>query len=232
MKKAFTMIELIIVIVVIGILATLAIPRMYDSRLQEAADQVVAHIRYAQHLAMLDNKFIPSTSMSTENTSVKKDKNVKYWYKSLWEIMFHTTGRESPTYSIFSDKPTSTASNASYDGNPRNSDRIARNPSNNLKMCGFDSSTSSIPDNQIDTSIRLGKRYGITTVSVSNNCQSNRFIFDEQGRPFCSTPLSSETGKYYFDKDDKLIARATIRLCINGDCKNIYIEPETGMVHF
>ena len=57
MKKAFTMLELVFVLVVIGILAAVMIPNMQSTALREAAIQVVSHIRYTQHLAMIDDKF-------------------------------------------------------------------------------------------------------------------------------------------------------------------------------
>lgn len=56
MKKAFTMLELVVVIVVIGIIAVAALPRINDDHIAEAADQVMSHIRYTQHLAMQDSK--------------------------------------------------------------------------------------------------------------------------------------------------------------------------------
>ncbi|MGD9717776.1 MAG: type II secretion system protein, partial [Sulfurimonadaceae bacterium] len=51
MKKAFTMLELVFVIVVIGILAAVIIPRMDRDNASEAAIELQSQIRYAQHLA-------------------------------------------------------------------------------------------------------------------------------------------------------------------------------------
>jgi len=58
-KSAFTMIELILVIVVLGILAALAMPRVDRDSRQEAADNILSAIRYTQHLALMDNKTNP-----------------------------------------------------------------------------------------------------------------------------------------------------------------------------
>ena len=79
MKKAFTMIELIFIIVVVGILAAVAVPQINRNSLVEAADQVAAHIRYTQQLAMNDNKFDP---------------NDPDWFKRLWRIQFTNQGAQ------------------------------------------------------------------------------------------------------------------------------------------
>ena len=57
MKKAFTMLELILVIVIVGILSFALVNGWERNTLREAADQLVNHIRYTQHLAMQEDKF-------------------------------------------------------------------------------------------------------------------------------------------------------------------------------
>ena len=83
--KAFTMIELVFVIVVLGILAALALPRMDRDLRQEAADNILSSIRYTQHLALNDDKTDPF---------------VGDWQKSLWTIRFASDGDH---YTIGSD---------------------------------------------------------------------------------------------------------------------------------
>lgn len=56
-KQAFTMIELIIVIVVIGILAAVMIPKTDTEPARDAANQLSRHIQYAQHLSMVDDAY-------------------------------------------------------------------------------------------------------------------------------------------------------------------------------
>ena len=65
------MLELIIVIVVAGILAAVMIPRLERDNLREAANQLVRHIQYTQHLAMVDDVYNAG------------DTN---WYKNRWSI--------------------------------------------------------------------------------------------------------------------------------------------------
>ncbi|WP_419249844.1 prepilin-type N-terminal cleavage/methylation domain-containing protein [Campylobacter fetus] len=71
MKKVFTLIEIIIVLVIVGIMASFTIPKLNRNDLRLAADQIVSHIRYTQHLAIIDDKF------DTKDTN---------WYKGRWQI--------------------------------------------------------------------------------------------------------------------------------------------------
>ena len=70
------MIELIIVIVVAGILAAVMIPRLERDPTREAANEVVRHIQYAQHLAMVDDVY---------------DAGNGTWYANRWKIVFNGT---------------------------------------------------------------------------------------------------------------------------------------------
>ena len=69
------MIELIIVIVTVAILAVTIIPRLERDHLQEAVQQVARHMRYTQHLAMVDDMY--------DVTQTK-------WYKAMWRISFRS----------------------------------------------------------------------------------------------------------------------------------------------
>jgi len=84
-KSAFTMIELVFVIVVLGILASLALPRMDRDLRQEAANNILSAIRYTQHLALNDNKTNPF---------------INNWQRSFWTIRFSSDGDH---YTIGSD---------------------------------------------------------------------------------------------------------------------------------
>lgn len=85
MKKAFTLIELVFVFVVIGILAAFMIPSTRTNPAVDAAIQLESDIRYAQHLAMIDDKF---------------DANNTKWFSNLWKIEFTGTGNQ---YEIAND---------------------------------------------------------------------------------------------------------------------------------
>ena len=93
--KGFTLIELIFVVIIIGIIMSIIVSNPKDTKLREAAIQLISHIRYTQHLAMIDDKFAVN------------DEKAK-WYKARWQIRF-TNGASAgnsdglPGYVIFCD---------------------------------------------------------------------------------------------------------------------------------
>ena len=68
------MIELVFVIIVLGIIASLAMDRMDRDIKQEAAQTILSHIRLAQQMALRDNKH-------------RSDNNEK-WQKAYWRFEY------------------------------------------------------------------------------------------------------------------------------------------------
>ena len=107
MKKAFTMLELVMIIVVIGILAAVMLPRLSNKPLHQATMRLLSDLRYTQHLALIDDK------LDTTDTS---------WFKKRWQIHF-----DGDKYSIVSDN------NATYAKDPLNSSKELRDIDMNAK---------------------------------------------------------------------------------------------------
>ena len=103
MKRAFSMLELVFIIVVIGILAAIIIPSTRTNPVAEAAIRLIENIRYTQHLALIDDKY---------------DDNNATWYRNRWQIVFSGAGNKN--FSIVSDNNTTFAKNP-------------ENPANNLQ---------------------------------------------------------------------------------------------------
>ena len=208
MKKAFTLIELVFVIVIIGILSAILAPSFKRDTLQEAADQIASHIRLTQQLALHDNKFEPTN---------------KFWYKERWQIIFSSSAYTDNkiAYSIFSDKPT-------YSGNPDISE-LAKNPLNpNQYLSGGYSGILQTSDSRAMKELNIGKKYGITNVTFSGGCSGSgkRVSFDYLGRPLKGNP--SSMGRKY---EDRLITSVcNIVLHQGTKTKTISIYPETGFV--
>ena len=166
-KPAFTMLELIMVIVVLGILAALAMPRMDRDLRQEAGDNILSAIRYTQHLALMDNKTNP---------------NDLQWQRTLWSIQFVAQGGEL-YYRV--------ASNMNHGGN-LNQIEAAIDPSNGKYM--YSNHVSPAGPNE-SPSVFLTDKYGVNNVDFTNcsgqignganNVGANihHISFDYLGRP-------------------------------------------------
>ena len=229
MKHAFTMIELVFVIVIVGIISVMITPSFQGNNLRQAADQVVSHIRYTQHLAMVDNKF---------------DKNDVGWFRERWQIRFKKDIINGPANC--NDEDSSNAwtymiyANQSHASNNPNNDEIAKNPlnSNELLSGGYNNllcqnNDYNPSDQQSMESMRLGDKYGIQNVTFSGGCRSTtKFVsFDYQGRPFNSFPttLPYEIGSPGWHK--LITSTCNIALTDGVDTITILIEPETGYTH-
>jgi len=211
MKKAFTMLELILVIVVVAILSVVIAPRFSDSQLREAADQIISHIRYTQHLAMIDDKFAPT------------DAN---WYKARYQILFHhdNSGDKHLIYTIYSDKNKNSTSTPT-------SDEIVVDPATKRKLTGNSTYTTTYME-QLD----LTQKYGISEINVCSNSidatgggSSSRIYFDNTGRPYYLNATASMDGGVGLG--DLLANTCNIVFKSNDGNFTISIEPETGYVH-
>jgi prepilin-type N-terminal cleavage/methylation domain-containing protein len=213
MKKAFTLLELVFVIVVIGILAALILPRTKTNPVQEAAVQVLSHIRYTQHLAMVDDKY---------------NANDAHWYMARWQIVFGNNNiyaNNKPAYTIFADS-------GAYSGDPKESE-IALNPQNsNQIMTGGYNNTAALDYNNAGfkgmKQLNLGENYGITNVSFSGGCNIGlRISFDYLGRPFTGDQ-STMTGPYTAPTQRLITSDCNITLTNGTESAVIQISPETG----
>ncbi len=161
-SSAFTMIELVFVIVVLGILAALALPRMDRDLRQEAADNILSAIRYTQHLALNDDVTNPFESN---------------WQRSFWRFGTQGCSDNGIFYYIGSDKD--------MRGNISDSE-TAIDPANGKKMMGSNTSPCESSSNaNASPNIFLTKKYGIkeSDITFCNNNNPNYIGFDHLGRP-------------------------------------------------
>jgi len=155
--KAFTMVELVFVIVVLGILAALALPRMERDLRQEAADNILSSIRYTQHLALNDDKTDPFNPN---------------WQQELWAIRFQTDGS---FYTV--------SSNTNHGSNV-NPDETAIDPINGKFMYSSDSTIDADESPNIFLAKKYGVKNVAFTVGGVDD--TKHIAFDNLGRPFKS----------------------------------------------
>jgi len=161
-KSAFTLIELVFVIVILGILASLAVGRMDRDLKQEASETILSHIRLAQQLALNDNKH--------------RSDNDNTWQRAYWQFGFRACGT-SVAYRVGSD--------TSLGGNGVNG--IGKREAAIDPVDGKYLRTASCSENALDESpsVLITKKYGILNsgVTTSGGCTSRGIAFDYLGRP-------------------------------------------------
>ena len=211
MKKAFTLLEMVFIIVVVGVLAAILIPKTERNPLEEAAVQLLSDIRYTQHLAIVDDKF------DAQDTN---------WYKKRWQILFgiNVNSDKQWAYTIFSDTSGTSTGDA-------NEIEIAINPMNpNQRMTGGYTGAKTLDyndDSFVGTKkLNLGNSYGVDDIDFS--C-GQRLAFDHIGRPMRGDQ-STMTGAYHAGTDRLLKQKCVITLKKGTDHVAINIEPETGYV--
>ena len=173
-RRAFTLIELIMVIVVIAILAASAIPRFKRDTRSEAINHMLTMIRYTQNLALHDSRH---------------DSNNSKWQQSFWRFAIRKCSGGGIYYQIGSD--------SDYNG-AISQEESAVDPSNGklthwvgTQACP---SFSSVNKN-ISPNIFISQKYGIKD-AIFNSCRirkngtgkssksSAKYIsFDNFGRP-------------------------------------------------
>jgi prepilin-type N-terminal cleavage/methylation domain-containing protein len=153
-KSGFTMIELVFVIIILGILASLAMGRIERDLTQEASSTILSNIRLAQQKALIDNKH---TSNNSPN-----------WQRSYWKFEFDCTSE--CTYRVGSD--------VNLNGTIEKAES-AIDPTDG-KYLFNDGSV----DTEFSTKVLIQKEFGINNIIASNGCANNTSIaFDYLGRP-------------------------------------------------
>ena len=238
MKKSFSLIELIIVIIVIGILAASMKFSLANNSLNQAVDQIINHIRYTHQLALRDDKY----QAFPLDSSAKEGNRSKYWFKQWWQIRFtKNTNNKDYWYEIFTDLPTGGSYNFDKVGYHPKADwetTYAKNPLNNKYLIG-NCDVSGYPScSEADKKLDLTKTYGIKKIVYENfYSYSRRLMFDGYGKPYLKESNSNgdngDINPYDNDKRMPLTKIAKITLCLDDNCeqnKSICIYPETGYV--
>jgi len=200
-KSAFTMIELVFVIVVLGILASLAMGRMDRDLKQEASESILSHMRLTQQLALRDNKHRSDSSSN--------------WQRAYWQIDFNCTS--DCTYSVGSD--------LDLDGSLAMLES-AIDPVDG-KYLWNDGGT----DTDMSKKVLLENKFGIHTITPSSGCvTSNSIAFDYNGRPYLSIDTATNNFLTIMNTDCNLTFIMSTDEDNDGidDQFIITIEAETG----
>jgi len=212
LKPSFTVIELIVVLIIIGILAYTVNFNFFDNNLKVAADQLENHIRYAESLAFKDDKYRPFPKNTTQ-TEIDRS---KYWFMQWWQVRFTKKSNGEIFYEVFSDSPDSSTP---YDrfGNPV--DEFAKDPLTNQYLDGNNPSLTG------NNKLNLTQTYGIKVIKFNGRNLSTghpkRIVFDNFGNVFLHEGYYSHSNnEYSLDKNERPLLTSTlkIQLCKDTSC--------------
>jgi len=243
LKPSFSILELVIVIIIIGILAsTFMIPSSVN-KLQLATDTIEKYINFTHSLALKEDMYQP---FPKEN-NVTENNRSKYWFKQWWQIRF-TRDKNDPKYfwcEVFSDQP--------YDKDAQNFDRKGATPTNTwdksfaknpldgkylIGKCG----SGFPPCDKITKELALSEKYGIKQILFDGkNVNWNtpkRIIFDNFGNVFLSEGEIGDKGDINpLDSSERILLthNLIIKLCTDNNCnknfcKEIIVTP-TGNIY-
>ncbi len=166
-RLAFSMIELIMVIVVMGILSAVAMPQLNSDTRVGARDNIYSALQFTRHLALIDNRTNP------ENTK---------WQMELWTIAFASDSDSDGGYNY------SIGSNQNHN-NAFSQNECAIDPANGQYFYAQNGSKN-IGINQ-SPNVFLGINFGVKEVKFTNGCTGAKHIaFDNLGRPFVGSTFS------------------------------------------
>jgi len=206
-NKAFTLLEMVVVIVVIGIIIAMAMPRMERDTRQNAANHLLSAIQYTKHLALLDNKTLTLG-------------NFTRWQKELWAIRFTVgTDYQNTYYTIGTDDN----NNSSISKN-----EAAIDPANGKYLYNSSGAFASIAVDE-SPNIFIGHNYGIDNIVFSGGCSNAQHIaFDHLGRPYNGIGTATNNFATYMQSDCKITFEFVDDTI---DDIEIMIEKQTGYAY-
>ena len=204
------MIELVFVIVILGILASLAMGRMDRDLKQEASESVLSHIRLTQQLAMRDNKH-------------RSDNDVN-WQTSYWQFSMQRCGNDI-AYMVASDL---NMAGGGITGIGKT--EAAINPVDGKYI--YSSDCENLAKDETP-SVLLTQKYGIKNadVSFSGGCNRKQILFDYLGRPHyrnTTYATATDTSPTFFNNIMTRDCDFTFKVGKDNDSFTIRIEAETG----
>jgi len=236
LKPSFSILELVIVIIIIGILASTIIVPSGINKLQLAVDTLEKYINFTHSLALKDDKY---QHFPKDSSNIEQNRS-KYWFKQWWQIRISKTNDGSTIFlEIFSDQPANNKKvfdKVGYTPTYLRDKSLAKDINGKFLIgnCGVDK----FPDcNETNHELNLSK-FGIKKVYFDGKLTSGRLMFDNFGNVFLDEGEKEDSGDINpLDNSNRklLTYNLVIKLCSNNNCnrdfcKEIVVTP-TGNVY-
>jgi len=202
-SKSFSLIELIFVIVLVGIISSYFIPKLYTSQLTQAANKIILHLKNTRYQAMLDNKFNHKDEM---------------WFRERWTMKFQRCQKSvgGLYYVVYSD--------TNHGGHINKTETLKDPLTQKWLYSNYDCDASYNESEDI----LISKQYGVSQVDITCNSTSTigQISFGYDGVIYTKLGTkSSDTYKYALNEKCKIILFDK-----NNENVTILIEPNTGFI--
>ncbi len=201
LKKSFTLLELIFVVLLLAIITSVLIPKNRISKLEIATDKIVLYLNYARYIALIDNKY---------------DVDDIEWERKRWTLKFKRCSSSigGLYYNVYSDTNGGTAQYGKTDS--------LKDPMNNKYLYSFNCEEDTLNDKS--KYVLLSKEFDIEKVEVSCNTTSTigQISFGADGK------IYSQLGTNIKEIDETCTIKLYDK---NNNFNTINIEPKTGYIH-
>jgi len=216
MKSSFSLLELIIVIILIGILSfsiNISIP---DDRLQLATDSIKRYLNYTHSLALKDDKYLPFP----ENNTILEENRSKYWFRRFWQFRM---GKSNSCYffEIYSDD--------NLNGIASPVSEIARDPLNNKYIDGNYTPSTALKDANLCNFGIDSVKFTIGNQTFDVKDKSLHIFFDNFGNVYIFKNRNTNTN--IFKNMELLTSPLEINITHNNKNKIITISPN-GFIYW
>ena len=204
MKKAFSLLEVILMILLLGFLYTAFIPKTQINRIDELTNRLVLYLKQTRYQSLVNDKY---------------NANDEFWHKQRWTLKFFRC-RESVGgiyYSIYSDKNES--------GHPSIEDSLK----DSLSLKNIYSTNYCKENINNSKYVLITKNFNIKEVIVSCNETSSlgQLSFGSDGKIYSKLSNLPNDDKSYEIKN-----RCRIRLIDSiGEERSIILENTTGYIY-
>jgi len=199
MKKSFTLLELILVIVVLSVCYYSFFVKIENDKIKDAASRIKLYLKQVRYQALIDSK---------------RDQTNSLWHKKRWTLKFFRCNKsvDGIYYVIYHDE--------NMKGHP-NMDESMNDPLTNKKIY---SSNKCETTSQTSKYVLLTKEFGIEDVVISCNSTSSlgQISFGDDGKIY--SKLSN-----YEDKEDEYEITGTCEIELkSNESQNIVLKIEGG----
>ena len=204
MKRSFTLLELILMIVLLGFLYTSFIPKVKVSKIDNLTNRLVLYLKQTRYQSLINDKFSNSDNL---------------WHKKRWTLKFFRC-RETIGgiyYVIYSDK------NAS--GHPGIDDSLK----DSLTLKNIYSTNSCTENIKNSKYVLISQNFNIRTVNISCNETSSlgQLSFGSDGKIYSKLSANENDFISY-----EIINNCKIELSdIFNEKRTIQLESKTGYVY-